>query len=183
MPERDNDLYDLVRDALHVLNIIRRDVLLKVKVPTPVKIVHNVLTDIHGCIGGGLDNPVDPEQLWMCPSSHEAWLHRILITSPAYPPAAPLDTGQIMLIGSTGQIIDWTPEPGMENNVIPVQIEREGGLSAPHLTPGERLYAIGDQLPVGIQVRFDLQINLVAGVSPATPFPYVGTSLASTAAP
>ena len=82
-----------------------------------------------------------------------------------------------MFFGSTGQIINWTPEPGMENNVIPVVVESEGGLDAPHLTPGEHLYVVGSLLPPHIYVRFDMQVNLVAGYSPATPFPYIGTAL------
>lgn len=176
-----DDLYSLARDFLSTLHILHRDVLLKVKVPTPIKVIHTVTSDASGCLSGGLDVPVDPEILYMCPSSHEAWLHRILVTSPNYPPAVPLTTGEIMLIGSTGQIITWTPQPGEENNVVPSLLEVEGGLSAAHLTPGERLYVLGDQLPPNIQFRFDLQINLVAGISSATPLPHVGTSLASSA--
>lgn len=171
------DLLDWARDALHTLNIWHRELLTILKVPTPIKIVTVVTTLPDGCIGSGLDDMSNPDTLWECPTSHEAWVHRILVTSPAYGPASPLASGQILLFGSNGAIVSWTPQPGMENNVIPGIVEQEGRFSAAHLNAGERLQVVGDQLPPDIKVRFDLQINLVSGISPDTPIPHIGTSI------
>lgn len=172
-----SDVVTYIKDALHVLNIWKHELIATLRVPTPIKIVHVVTTLPDGCIGSGLDDPSNPDTLWECSMAHEAWLHRIVLTSPSYSPASPLDSGQIMLMGSTGQIITWSPQPGTEDNVIPAILEKEGRFSAAHLTPGERLTVVGDSLPPNIKIRFDLQINLVAGISGDTPIPYVGTSL------
>jgi hypothetical protein len=172
------DLTDHLMDMLQVFNIWRRELITTLKVPTPIKITTVVTTLDDGCIGSGVDDPSDPETLWECSMAHEGWIHRIVITSPAHTPASPLTTGQIMLLSSSGHVLTWAPQPGLENNVIPIILEQEGRFSAIHLSPGEKLYAVGDQLPAGIQVRFDLQINLVSGVSADTPIPFVGTSLA-----
>lgn len=174
------DLVDWARDAFHVLNIWHREVITILQVPTPIKIIQTVTTLSDGCIGSGVDDPSLPETIWECPMSHEAWIHRILITSSAYTAANPLDTGQILLFGSTGEMIAWSPQPGSENNVIPITASIEGRFSAPHLSPGERLYVVGDQLPPNVQIRFDLQINLVAGISPDTPIPNIGTAVSAT---
>jgi hypothetical protein len=172
-----SDFVDAITGALDVLNIWKRELIATLKVPTPIKITSVVTTLPDGCIGSGVDDPSDPETLWECSMAHEAWIHRIVVTSPAAVPASPITVGQIMLMGSTGHILSWTPQPGTDNNVIPAIIEQEGRFSAIHLTPGERLLVVGDQLPPGIQVRFDMQINLVSGLTPDTPIPFVGTSL------
>lgn len=173
------DLHDYFMDTLHVLNIWRRELIAILKVPTPIKITTNILTDSTGHIGSGVADFTNAVTLWECSMAHEAWIHRIVITSPANPPSSPLSTGQILLIGSTGHILAWSPQPGLENNVIPIILEQEGRFSAIHLTPGERIQAVGDGLPTNIQIRFDLQINLVSGVSADTPIPFIGTSLAA----
>ena len=175
------DIMDWVKDALHVLNIWHRELITILRVPTPIKVTKVVTTLPDGCIGSGLDDSSDPETIWECSMAHEAWLHRITVTSLTHTPANPLTTGQIQLMGSSGQIIAWSPQPGLENNVLPVTMEREGRFSAAHLSPGEKLYAVGDQLPPNIQIRFDLQINLVSGISPDTPIPYVGTAITTPA--
>lgn len=173
------ELMDWVRDALHVLNIWHKEFITTLKIQTPVKFMKVVTVLPDGCIGSGVDDPSYPEILYECPMSHEAWLHRIIATSPSYTPANPLAQGQILLFGSAGQIISWTPQPGSENNVLPALIEREGTQSSAHLSAGEKLYVVGDQLTPDIKVRFDLQIQLVSGISPDTPIPYIGTSITS----
>jgi hypothetical protein len=148
-----------------------------------LKIVHSLYVQGDGCIGSGVDDMSYPETIWECPMSHEAWLHRIIIWSPQFTASNPLTTGQIVFLGSTGTIIAWSPLGVTSiagDLVIPFQVSIEGAMSAPHLSPGEKFQVVGDQLPSGIQVHFYLQLNLVAGMSPDTPVPYVGTSFAPT---
>jgi hypothetical protein len=140
-------------------------VITMLKTPTPIKVTQNLLVDPSGCIGGGLSSP-DPKLLYACPSSAEAWLHRITITAPDYGPAAPLTQGQLLCTGSTsGEILFFLPYHG---DVAPIQIV-EGLASAPHLNNGERALIVADQLPPGIHIRIDLQISIVIGVSTYTP--------------
>jgi hypothetical protein len=136
------------------------------RTPTPVKVSKVVRVDTNGCIGGGIDAP-DPFEIYRCPMSQEAWLNRITVSSfPKYTSAAPLSTGDIYGLGSTaGEIIFFLPQNSV---VAPVQLA-EGRLSAPHLNPGEIAGVVGSLLPVGIQLRFDLQVMLVTGVSEYTP--------------
>ena len=180
------DLAHYFKDTLQILNIWKRELITSIKMPTPIKIVNSFTTGSNGIIGGGLNNLSIAGTIWECPMSHEAWLHRINITSPQYTPISQLDTGQLLLFGSSGEIITWTPggpgqQPvigGTQGVVLPIAVEIEGRFSAPHLSPGERLLVVGDTLPSNVTIRFDLQINLVAGISPDTPIPFVGTSLA-----
>lgn len=170
---------DLVKDALHVLNIWKTEVIFMMRRESPVKVVHQVTVAANGSIGSGLDDWSNPEPVWQCPTAFEAWLHRISITSPHHGPAAPLTTGELLLFGSQGGVILWTPQPGLQTNVVPEQFV-EGHASAPHLSSGEWLYLLGDQLPAAVSIRIDLQVNLVAGVSSGTPKPFVGTTSGTT---
>jgi hypothetical protein len=160
----DESLVDIARDILNIFNIVRSDAITRLRTPTPIKTVTNLITDANGCIGHGLDTP-DPQTIFRCPSSHEAWINRITVTSPQYPPATPLTVGECLIIGSSGEIIAWLPREG---DLAPVQI-LEGRLSAPHLNASEELQIVGDQMPVGISLRIDLQIILETGLSEFTP--------------
>lgn len=143
-----------------------RELITVLRTPTPVKIARSVQADDHGCIGSGLDAP-NPREIWRCPMSTEAWLHRITITSPDYTPNNPLTEGQLLFTGGTGQVIIFTPQPP-ETNVLPAQFV-EGHLSAPHLSSGETLLLVGDQLPADLLLRVDLQVLLNTGISEFTP--------------
>lgn len=165
MPEQpDQTVLDVIKDALTIFNVVRQDVITRLRAPTPIKIVQNLVTDEHGCLGMGLDTP-NPETIWECPMSHEAWLHRITVTSAQHPPINPQTGGEAYLLGSMGEIVSWLPHGGV---FCPVQL-LEGHRSSPHLAPGEQLQVVADQLPTGMHVRFDLQIVLETGVSEFTP--------------
>lgn len=159
-----SDLMDNLSDMLSVLNIRHREVLTILRAPTPIKVVEAVQADDHGCIGNGLDTP-NPVTLWECPMSHEAWLHRITVTSPQHPPATPLTQGEAYLYGSTGQLLTFLPHRG---DVAPVQL-LEGRLSAPHVMPGERVQIVADQLPPYTTLRFDFSIVMHTGTSEFAP--------------
>lgn len=136
--------------------------------PTPVKITHVVHSDDLGCIGGGLDSP-DPHTLYECPMSQEAWLHRIFIMSPNYPPYSPLTDGEMLCFGSTAhEVIFYLPER-FTDQVVPSQCIQEGSRSSPHLNSGERVLVVGDQLPPNTPFIFHFQIVLVSGISGYTP--------------
>lgn len=163
---------DIIKEAVNAIgNLIfgtnkqLETVITMLKSPTPIKVTQNFLVDPSGCIGGGLSSP-DPKVLYACPMSAEAWIHRISITVPDYGPSEPLTQGQLMCTGSTaGEVLFFLPYHG---DVAPIQIV-EGISSAPHLNNGERALIVGDQLPVGIHLRIDLQITIVIGVSTYTP--------------
>jgi len=144
-----------------------RDLITVLRQPTPIKIVRSLQADASGTIGGGLANPT-PVDVWMCPVSHEAWINRITITSPSGQPKTPLTTGQVMCTAGSGEPIFFLPIAG---NVAPLQIT-EGRLSAPHLNPGSRLVLSADSLPANCNLRIDLQIVLVTGISPDAPTNY-----------
>lgn len=143
----------------------QRELITIMRTPTPIKVSRTFTTDANGCIGHGLDTP-DPVELYRCPMSAEAWLHRISITVPDYGPAQPLDTGELVCVGSTaGEILFFLPYHG---DIAPIQIV-EGHLSAPHLNNGEVAGIVGDQMPPNITLRMDLQIVLTQGLTDYTP--------------
>lgn len=159
-------LFKEVTQALtNLIMPTQHDLITLIRTPTPIKFSKTFQVGADGTIGGGIANP-NWQELYRCPVSTEAWLHRISIWSPSYPPAAPLQTGQILCTGSTaGEIIFWLPQAG---SVCPIQIV-EGRLSAPHLNSGEVAQIVGDTLPAGITIRIDLQLIRTTGISQDTP--------------
>lgn len=156
---------EVFRAISNLILPVNRELITMLRTPTPIKVSKQFIVDANGCIGHGLDTP-DPEELYRCPASAEAWLHRISITVPNYGPAQPLTAGEIVCTGSTaGEVIFFLPYQG---DIAPIQII-EGRLSAPHLNPGEVAQIVGDQLTPGISIRIDLQIILDQGISEFTP--------------
>ena len=162
---------DLIKDAVNALGSIftksNKDVLTTLRQPTPIKITRVVTSDAGGFIGDGfstLRNP-RPVPLWECPMAHEAWINRIVIEALTYMPANPLTTGNLKLLSSTGNTIQFLPVGGV---IAPIVIT-EGRLSAPHLNNGEWLTVLGEGIPVSVSLKFDMQIVLVSGVSSDTP--------------
>lgn len=163
--EQPSVLRQVVQAITSLVIPIHKELITTLRTPTPLKVSKTFLVDVNGCIGHGLDTP-DPEELYRCPMSAEAWVHRISITVPNHGPAQPLTAGEIMCYGSTaGEVIFFLPYHG---DIAPIQII-EGRLSAPHLNAGELMYIVGDQLTPGISIRIDLQIVLNQGVSEYTP--------------
>lgn len=150
-----------------------RELIRRLKVPTPQKVTKTFTADASGNIGGGLGTtPLAEQIVYTCPVSVEAWIHRIMFTSPGNPPANPLKTGEIELIGTnSGEIIFFLPQNGV---VAPVLVT-EGRASAPHLNSGESMTIVGDTLPAGTNIRVDLQILLIGeGISPYEPEDAIG---------
>lgn len=142
-----------------------RELLTILRTPTPIKFTKVLEVDPSGCIGGGLDSP-NPVELYRAPPSAEAWLHRIVCTSPDYTPGNPLQAGELRCTGTTaGEPLFSLPHRGDVTDVYIL----EGHLSAPHLNPGEVAQIVGDQMPPGIHLRFDFQVTLVQGLSEYTP--------------
>lgn len=162
------DLWTGIRQALFQTN---KELITVLRQPTPIKITKTLTADGNGVIGGGILTPASAIDIFQCPSSHEAWINRISITSPTGTPKTPLITGQVVCFGSTaGEPIFWLPVAGttLQTTVAPVYLT-EGRLSAAHLNGGERMLMSADSLPPGTVLRFDLQITLVTGVSVDTP--------------
>jgi len=166
------EISDIIQDLFQGVTTLftghHRELINTLRVPTPVKVSNVQIADASGVIGGGLSGGggVPQSHIYRCPMSHEAWLHRITITSPGASPKAPLTTGQVMLVGQTsGEVIAFLPISGA---IAPVQIV-EGRLSAPHLNAGETVIVLADSLPANTALRFDLQIGLVTGISEYTP--------------
>lgn len=160
-----NILQEAIQAITNLILPTNRELITLLRTPTPIKVTRSFTTSASGVIGGGLNAP-DPQLIYTCPMSAEAWLHRISITAPGYGPAAPLKTGQIMCLGSTsGEVIFFLPQAG---TVAPVQIV-EGRASAPHLNSGETCGIVGDGLPNNISIRIDLQLTLLTGLSEFTP--------------
>lgn len=159
---------DILSDINDALTKTLYDFITVLREPTPLKITHVVRTDENGCIGGGLDSP-DPHTLWECPMSQEAWVHRIHIMSPQYPPADPCMTGQMVCYGSTAhETIFFLPE-WQNHQICPAERIQEGSKASPHLNSGEKMWLVGDQLPPHCTFIFQFQIVLVAGISGYTP--------------
>lgn len=164
-PQSPSVLQQVVQAVSNLILPTQRELITRLRTPTPLKVSKTFVTDVNGCIGHGLDTP-DPEELYRCPMSAEAWLHRISITVPDYGPARPLESGELICVGSTaGEIIFFLPYHG---DIAPVQIV-EGHLSAPHLNNGEVAAIVGDQMPPNVRIRIDLQIILNTGLSEYTP--------------
>jgi hypothetical protein len=172
-PTRPGPLGQALQAIVNLILPTQRELITLLRTPTPIKVTKTFVTDANGCIGHGLDTP-DPEVLYQCPASTEAWLHRISITVPDYGPSNPLETGQLLCVGSTaGEIIFFLPYHG---DIAPIQIV-EGHLSAPHLNSSEVAGIVGDQMPPGIRIRMDLQIILNTGLSEFTPRAFSPTNL------
>jgi hypothetical protein len=166
-----DSLTDIFKDIIGGIGDLfvrgQRELLTVLRQPSPLNITAVYQANAAGVIGGGLTTP-DPITLFQCPSSHEAWINRIGITSPGHPPGAPLTTGQAICSGSTAaELIFFLPLGGV---VAPILIT-EGRLSAMQLNPSERILFSADGLPANTQLKIDLQIVLVTGVSVDTPLP------------
>lgn len=147
----------------------QKELITILRTPTPHKITQTFIADSNGCIGKGLDTP-DPETIFECPMSAEAWVHRIAVWCPEHHPTSPLNTGQLLCTGTTaGEIIFYLPMEPDQTQIAPMQPIIEGRISAPHLNSGERMVLVGDQLPPGIHIRIDLQLILTTGVTEYTP--------------
>lgn len=162
----DNNIFkDILNNISGVLFNNNRELITIMRTPTPIKIVKVLEVDPSGCIGGGQDSP-NPVDLYRCPPSTEAWIHRLVVTSPEYTPEAPLQIGGLRCTGTTaGEPIFSLPHRGDLTDVYVL----EGRLSAPHLNPGEVVQVVGQSMPPGIHLRFDLQVTLVSGLSEFTP--------------
>lgn len=163
------DIADFINQGVQAISNLlvgsNKELITLLRTPSPIKVTKTITVDPSGCIGGGFDQP-NPVDLYRCPMSAEAWLHIISITVPDYGPAQPLEQGQILCSGTTaGEPIFFLP---LRGDVAPIQM-KEGRLSAPHLNNGEAAVLVGDQLPPGISMRFDLQVVLVTGLSQYTP--------------
>lgn len=135
---------------------------------TPVKITRVFTVPAGGVLGGGLLNPDLSQIIFTCPESSEAWINRITITSPQHAPGTPLTTGSLALIGTTfNEVIYVSPEPPAVACIPQQWIE--GGNGAPHLDRGESITISGTALTPGDNIRIDMQIQLVQGVSEFTP--------------
>ena len=149
------------------------DLITILQTPTPIKITRTFTSDGNGQIGGGLVGGISafPLDIFAAPTSHEVWVNRFSITSPGYSPRAALQQGELMITGShSSEPIFWTPFlTAAPLLVLPVQFSGQGRLSAPHLNAGEKMQVVGDNLPAGTIVRFDMQMVLVTGVSPDAP--------------
>lgn len=154
-----------------------KELITLLRIPTPIKVSRIFKVDTHGHIGGGFTNP-DPEEVYRCPVSGEAWLHRITVYSQEYSPLDPLDEGELLCTGTTsGEIIFYLPEQPDQKQIAPMQPVLEGRQSAPHLNPGEVVQLVGQSLPVGKHIRIDLQLNFVTGISEYTPRTEAPTNL------
>jgi hypothetical protein len=159
---------DIIKDAVNAIGGLltkhHKELLTKFDVPTPQKITANLQADATGVIGGGFANP-SPVTIWQCPMSQEAAVHRIAITSPSGTPKTPLTTGQVMLVGGSGELILFLPVGG----TIAPMLATEGYGSAAHLNSGSRISAYADGLPANCQLRIDLQVSFTIGRSQFTP--------------
>jgi hypothetical protein len=161
----DNIFKDMANAIGALLFNNNRELITLLRTPTPIKIVKVLEVDPSGCIGGGQDSPT-PVTLYTAPASTEAWLHRITITSPEYTADAPLQIGGLRCTGSTAEEpIFSLPHRGDLTDVYIL----EGRLSAPHLNASEAAWVVGQSMPPGIHLRFDLQIILSEGLSEFTP--------------
>src|SRR5215469_4341604 len=159
-----NALQQAVQAISNLILPQNRELITLLRQPSPVKV-----TRVHTVAANGTIGVNALEWLYICPMSTEAWLNRISISSPQHLPSSPLTTGYLICTGSNaGEIIFSLPEAGINNNTLPAQFI-EGRVSAPHLSPGETAYIVGGGLTAGDQIRFDLQITLVQGVSEFTP--------------
>lgn len=159
-----------IADALTGMFKNYQDMIVQLRTPTPLKVSTVVPIDGSGQIGGGIQASgnygQNPATIYAAPLSAEAWIHRISISCPGHNPSSPLTTGEAICYGSnSGEMIFFLP---MAGDVAPVQAV-EGHLSAPHLSPGEKMLIVGDSLPVGSNLRFDLQIILSTGLTQFTP--------------
>lgn len=141
------------------------DLLTVLRQPTPQKVSTVLTVSGTGLLGSGPVTSQNPATIWQCPMSHEAWVNRLAVTSPGYFGSNAMTSGYMILNNSLGQLVYFLP---IGTNVAPV-LFTEGRLSAPHLAAGESLTVYGSGLPNGAQIRFDLQLVLVEGVSPDTP--------------
>jgi hypothetical protein len=160
---------DLIRDAVNGLGSLlhghNKDLINVLRQPTPLNLSTVLTANAAGVIGGGLTSP-NPETIWQCPESHEAWINRIMVHQVPPRPGTPLTTGQAMCTGSTvNETIFFLPLGGV---IAPVLIT-EGRLSAAQLNSGERMLFAADGLPANTQLKIELQIVLVTGMSPDTP--------------
>lgn len=167
-PQRPGVVEQVVTAVKNLILPTHKELIQQLRIPTPLKITQTFTASAGGVIGGGLANPV-PLTIWTCPVSTEAWIHRATFTSPGHGPAAPLTTGQVVLLGGQsglGETVWFLPQNG---NVAPVQFT-EGRASAPHLNSGETLGIVADTLPANTVLRIDLQILLTTqGLSGFTP--------------
>lgn len=174
--EQDNPITKAVEAVTNLFTSQQsQEIITLLRTPTPLKITTSFLVSSSGTIGGGLANP-NPETIYECPMSAEAWVHRLTIWCPEHSPSNPLTQGELLCTGSTaGEIIFFLPneyamaQPSAVALVAPSQIIVEGRISAPHLNAGERMLLVGDGLPNGIHIRVDIQLVLNTGITQYTP--------------
>jgi hypothetical protein len=167
-PSPPGPIQQAVDAILNLIHPVNRELLTLLKGNTPIKITNSFTVPANGILGGGVATPDLSLVIWTAPMSSEAWLNRIMITSPQHLPSAPLTTGALALVGSTmGEIIVTAPDSPAANT-IPIQFT-ESLNSAPHLDRGEKVTLSGTGLTAGDIVRVDLQIVLLQGISELTP--------------
>lgn len=164
-----NPLQQVVQAISNLILPTNHELITLLRTPTPVKINRVFTISAAGTLGGSVAQPDLSQIIWTSPMSAESWLNRITITSPEHGPASPIVApAELVLMGSSGEIILTLPEIASTYQVAPTQFV-EGRQSAPHLSPGESISISGDGLPAGAHLKVDLQITLVQGVSEFTP--------------
>jgi hypothetical protein len=171
----------LLQEAIQAIsNLIlptNKELITLLRTPTPVKISRIFSISATGTLGGSAALPDLSQIIWTSPMGSESWLHRITITSPEHGPSSPIiSPAELVLMGSSGEVILILPEIATTYQVAPTQFV-EGMMSAPHLSPGESVSVSGDGLPANAHIKIDLQITLVQGVSEYTPMNMSPTDL------
>ena len=123
--------------------------------------------DPSGCIGGGQDTPT-PVDLYRCPPSTEAWLHRIVVTSPEVYSRlqTTLQIGRTAMHGDNRWRTYILLAAQRRSNR---RLRPRGKAIRTALKPRGGCTGCGPKHAAGIHLRFDLQVILVSGLSEFTP--------------
>lgn len=177
------DIPDIVKEAINSLGGLltrnHRELVNHMRTPTPQKVSTLVQVNASGNISNNPSQNYVADgttgiTIYQCPINHEAWIHRIAISTaggypggavPIYSPKSPLTAGEIVCYGGSQEMLFFLPIGGV---VAPIIIT-EGFASAIHLNGGASMKVVGDGLTANISLRFDMQIMLVTGISEYTP--------------
>lgn len=112
-------------------------------------------------VNTGADGTFGPLGLYSVPAGYEAYLHRVVVTSPAYPASAPLTVGDVTIVHNADQsdVDVFFPINGY---VAPV-IYTDNGTAATRYRGNETIDAYGTGLPDNIQLLFVVQLRLWQG--------------------
>lgn len=166
IPHAPGDMNPVQMAVQAIKNLIlptHKELIRHIRTSTPIKVTAMIQADANGNLAGGIATPnQEPLQVYRCPVSAEAWVHRISISATGFSPLNPLKAGEVVCVGSNSfEVVFFLPLNGV---VAPVQIV-EGRYSAPHLNSGETLGFFGDGFAANQQFRVDMQIILVTGMS------------------